>query len=95
MATNARISWRIKPSLRKALEAEARRQRLTASELVNQILKDWLDERAREDEAEQRRLHAIAAKYIGTISGGDPHASEKVSEVVRARIMERYKQGRL
>lgn len=95
MGINAGDSWHIKPELKRALEDEARRQGLTASELMNRILKVWLDERDREDEAEQRRLHAIAAKCIGTISGDDPHASEKVSEVVRAAIMERYKQGRL
>jgi len=95
MVINARSSSRIKPELKRALEDEARRQRVTASELLDQILKDWLDERVREDEAEQTRLHAIVAKCIGTISGGDPHASEKVGEIVRAAIMERYKQGRL
>ena len=75
-------------------EREARRQHLTPSALVNPILKNWVDDRLRDD-AEQERLHAVVMKFAGTMAGGDPHASEKVSEIVRARIMERYKQGRL
>ncbi len=45
--------------------------------------------------SEQARLHAAAAKCFGIISGGDPHASEKVSETVRKRLLERQKLGRV
>jgi len=52
------------------------------------------NERAGVD-AEQARLHAAAEKCFGTISGGDPHASEKVRETVRKRLLERQRLGRV
>jgi hypothetical protein len=76
-------SWRINPKLKKALEAEARRERITLPEFLNRMLSRSLEERGRAleiDEAEQARLHAAAAKYAGTISSGDPHFSENVLE---------------
>ena len=47
------------------------------------------------DDVEQARLHAAAAKCLGIISGGDPHASEKVRELVRKRLLERQRLGRV
>ena len=54
--------------------------------ILNRIAKQWLETRKQhdgDDEAEQARLHAEAAKWCGSISGGDPHGSEKVRETVR------------
>jgi hypothetical protein len=74
------------------LEAEARLEGVTLAELLNRIAKQWLEVRKQQsgdDEAQQARLHAAAAKCCGTISGGDPHRSEKVSETVRKRVRDR------
>jgi len=93
MAKTAVISWRIEPGLRVRLESEARRRGITLGELLNRIIKQWVETRKQErldDEAEQARLHAAVAKCCGTISGGDPHGSEKVRETVRKRLKERY-----
>jgi hypothetical protein len=46
--------------------------------------------RAALDAEEQRRLHEELAKYIGCISGSDPHRSRRVSEIVKQRLRERY-----
>ena len=93
MAKTGIISWRIDPDLKMRLEAEARAQGVTLVAILNRIAKQWLETRKQhdgDDEAEQARLHAEAAKWCGSISGGDPHGSEKVSETVRMRLRERY-----
>jgi uncharacterized coiled-coil protein SlyX len=93
VAKTETISWRIKPDIRMALEAEARLQGVTLAEMLDRIAKQWLEMRKQQscaDEAQQTRLHAEAAKWCGSISGGDPHGSEKVSETVRTRLRERY-----
>jgi hypothetical protein len=93
MPKTAIISWRIKPELRRALESEAGRLGMTLGEMLSCMIKQWLEARKQtrlDDEAEQARLHAAAAKCFGTISGGDPHGSEKVRETVRKRLKERY-----
>jgi len=74
------------------LEAEVRRDGMTLAQVLDRLAKQWLEERRGrngDDEAEQARLHAAVAKYAGTISGGDPYASEKVREIVRKRVRER------
>jgi len=81
------------PDFKMDLEAEARRDGTTLAEVLDRIAKQWLEMRKRrngDDEAEQARLHAAAAKCFGTLSLGDPHGSEKVRETVRKRLEERY-----
>jgi hypothetical protein len=97
MPKTAIISWRIKPDRRRALESEARREGITLPELLNRMIGQFLEARRRDrdENTEQRRLHAAAAKFIGTISSGDPSLSENVSAKVRSRLRQRRKQGRL
>jgi hypothetical protein len=93
MAKTEVYSWRVDPQVKMALEHEARAQRKSVAQVLDTIAKQWLDKRKRQngdDEAEQARLHAAAAKCFGTISGGDLHRSEKVRETVRERLRERY-----
>jgi hypothetical protein len=93
MAKTEVYSWRINQVRKMALEAEARREGMTLAEVLDRVTEDWLEMRKQQngdDEAEQARLHAAAAKWIGSISGGDPHRSEKVSETVRKRLRDRY-----
>ena len=93
MAKTEVYSWRVDPRIKMALEAEARAQGTTLAEVLDRIAKQWLEARKQrngDDEAEQARLHAAAAKCFGTLSMGDPHGSEKVRETVRKRLEERY-----
>ena len=93
MAKTEVYSWRVDPQIKMALEAEARLQGTTLAEVLDRIAKQWLETRKQQngdDEAEQARLHAAAAKCFGTLSMGDPHGSEKVRETVRKRLKERY-----
>ena len=73
MAKTEVYSWRVDPQIKMALESEARSQGTTLAEVLDRIAKQWLETRKQQngdDEAEQARLHAAAAKYAGAISGG-------------------------
>lgn len=93
MAKTEVYSWRVDPQIKMALEDEARSENRSVAEVLNMIVQQWLETRKRrngDDEAEQARLRAKVMKYVGTISGGDPHRSEKVREIVRKRLIDRY-----
>ena len=92
MAKSEVYSWRLNSDLKTDLDLHTRLQGKTLAEVLNMLAKGWLEEQKlqnSENESEQARLHAIAARFVGSISGGDPHASQTVREVVRQRIRER------
>ncbi len=93
MAKTEVYSWRLDRQRKMALESEARREGASLAEVLDRLTQEWLESQGRrneDDAVEQARLHAAAAKWIGSISGGDPHRSEKVREIVRKRLSERY-----
>jgi hypothetical protein len=93
MAKTEVYSWRMNPEIKMGLEEEARVQGLSLAEFLDEAAARIIaDARRRRDgdEAEQKRSHAAAAKCFGTIAGGDPYRSEKVSETVRKRLKARY-----
>ncbi len=57
MAMTARISWRIKPDLRKALEAEVRRRGITLAALLRQIADEVLEKRRQERTGHDRTAY--------------------------------------
>ena len=84
-------SWRLSPETKEALEDRARAEKTTMAKLLDRIVGGWLEHQAADEgAAEQRRLHAAAAKTIGTIRGGDPHLAEeagaRVKEIIRKRF---------
>lgn len=92
MAKSEVYSWRLDPEMKMALDLQARVQGKTLADVLNSLAKRWLEEQRKqnaENEAEQVRLRAVATKYIGSISGGDPYSSEKVREIVRKQVGER------
>ena len=90
-------SWRISPEFKAALEEAARDQGTSVAQLLERIVKAWLDRAAADgdEEALQRRLHAAAEKTIGTIRGGDPHRAEQARDRVRQKLRRRYASPRL
>lgn len=93
MAKTEVYSWRVDAETKIGLEEEARREGISLAQLMDRMAHHWLERRKQrrgDDEAEQARLHAAAMKWAGSISGGDPHRSEKVRETVRKRLKERY-----
>lgn len=91
MAKTEVYSWRLAPERKSALEAEARAAGKTVAEVLDELSTEWLAaRRTPDDEAEQRRLHKAAAKFVGTISGHDPHRSENVSTLMRQTLRRKY-----
>src|SRR5579863_274524 len=89
-------SWRISPELKTDLEAEARREKLSVSALLDRLASEGLAERrsrSEADDAEQARLHAAAEKLCGTIRGGAAR-SESVRTLVRERLKRRHERSR-
>jgi len=85
--------WRISPALRRELEEAARSREMSVPELLEQIVREWLERFPKQTETEeefQQRLRAAAAPFIGAIRGGDPSRSENVSAEVRLRLLRKY-----
>lgn len=83
--------WRLDPDLKQRLEHAARAEKISVASMLDRIVREWLAKHEADEEALQRRLHAEARKWIGSINSGDPHGSEQVKERVRARLMEKRK----
>jgi hypothetical protein len=90
-------SWRISPELKTDLEAEARRENLSVSALLERLSREWLEARRSQsgtDEAIQARLHGAAEKLYGAIGGGGAARSESVHALVRERLKRRHERSR-
>ncbi|HEV2278780.1 MAG TPA: hypothetical protein VGS02_11420 [Acidobacteriaceae bacterium] len=85
-------SWRLPRELKTSLEQAARSRKKPVSSILDEAAREWLEKNApsQNDEAEQRRRREALMKCAGIISGGDPRRSEKVREIVRARLRERH-----
>ena len=90
-------SWRISTELKTDLEAEARREKLSVSALLDRLACEGLAERrsrSEGDDAEQARLHAVAEKLYGTIRGGGATRSQAVRALVRERLTRQHERSR-
>ena len=86
-------SWRVSPALKSELEEAAREERVSVAMLLERIAREWLkgrDATTGRDEAEQERLRAAAARYIGSIAGDDPDRSQRVRERVTEQLARKY-----
>ena len=85
-------SWRISRELKHRLSLAARERQVSFAELLEAITAEWLrHEQDPDDEAQQRALHAAAARSIGSIAGGDPKRAQRVRETVREKLRNRRK----
>jgi hypothetical protein len=65
-------SWRLSGSLKSELERAARLRRAPLSAVLEKAARAWLSQNAAEladDQETQRKLHAAAERYSGTIAG--------------------------
>jgi hypothetical protein len=85
-------SWRVSTELKRGLEREARRRKISVAKVLDLAAEEWLKKRAtdKDDDREQKRLHEAAAKSIGTIAGDDPRRGENAREIVRRLIRQRH-----
>jgi hypothetical protein len=85
--------WRLSSERKAELEAEARREGMSLSAMLDRISGDWLAlRRARGpyDEADQAAIRKRVMKTLGSIAGGDSTRSQRTSELVREIIYEKH-----
>ncbi len=91
MSKTAVYSWRLSAPLKRALEDAARESRESVAELLERIVREWLASSAvADDEQEQDRRQAAAARCFGKIRGNDPDRAAKASEAIRTRLAQRH-----
>jgi uncharacterized Zn finger protein len=85
-------SYRLTSARKASLERAARRRKLKIAHVLDMAVDDWLAKQADEiaDDAEQKRLHAIAERIIGAVKGNDPHRSANVSKLMRESLRRKY-----
>ena len=90
MPKTAVYSWRLSPDLKVAIEEAAKERRESTAAFLERIVRDWLaGSSSPQDDEEQRRLHAAAARFIGSIDG-DPDSSVNVRRNLRERLARRH-----
>jgi hypothetical protein len=85
-------SWRVAADLKAALEDAAREERTSIGELLDRMARQWLGDRAvgaSESEAAQRRIRAAAARFVGSLAGGNPRRAEGARRELRERLGKR------
>ena len=90
-------TWRVSPTVKSRLEEAARVRRQSVARLLDELVTQGLDNASSEGdthEVEQHRLHAQARRFLGCISGGHARRSERVRELVRARLKRRVHTAR-
>jgi hypothetical protein len=83
-------SWRVSPELLTALEGVARREGVSVAALLDRLASQCVAVNDGEDDENQARLHALAAKSFGSIHGGSRDRAERSRELVVARIKQRH-----
>jgi len=85
-------SWRISSGLKSDLERVARRRKVPISNVLETAVREWLERNAQDiaGDEEQKRLHAVAERYIGAFASGNRYGSQTVRETVRKRLARNY-----
>jgi len=86
-------SWRLARQLKGELEEAARSEQKSLAELLEQIVRNWLEqsrERDEDEEERQKRLHEAAMKLVGVLESGRPDRAENARSEVKARIARRH-----
>ncbi len=89
-------SWRVETNLKSALEQVARTEKTSVAQLLESIVRKWLQESSSlngEDE-QQQRLHSAAQECFDTLSSGDLDLATQAKERVRRKIRERHARTR-
>ena len=89
-------TWRVSPSTKASLEEAARSTNRSVARLLGEIVADYLGsarDGAEADVEQQRRLHARAERFAGCLAGTG-RRSERVRELVRARLKRQRANGR-
>lgn len=86
-------TWRVSSSTKASLEEVARKTNCSVARLLDEMVAERLTASSHAGGSEiehQRRLHALTARFLGSLSGGAARRSERARELVRARLKRRY-----
>jgi hypothetical protein len=85
-------SWRVSTELKTVLEREARRRKISLAKALDLAAEEWLKKGGadKDDDREQQLRHEAASRFFGVLTGGNPHRSENVRQLVRERLRRRY-----
>lgn len=90
-------TWRLSPATKASLEEAARNANQSVARLLDEMVAERLQSAgwtSAADGEQQRRLHARAARCLGSIDGGGARRSERTRELVRARLKRRQANAR-
>lgn len=85
-------SYRLTLGRKTELQKAARRRKVKIAQVLDLAVDEWLARNAFSvsDDEEQKRLHAVADRWIGSIHSGKRDGSTRVREIVRASLAEKY-----
>lgn len=85
-------SWRVSREKKSRLERAARKRKTHVAAVLDLAVDEWLARNATEvsDDEEQKRLHAIAERFIGVISGKNPRRAANSAQLVRKSLRRKY-----
>jgi hypothetical protein len=90
-------TWRLSSETKAGLEEVARNTNRSVAQLLDEIVAEHLTAARHAGDSEigtQRRLHAGAARLLGSLAGGPGRRSERTRQLVRARLKRRYPYAR-
>jgi len=98
MAAKTEIyTWRLTRATKARLEDAARVRGRSVARLLDELVTNELDRPGQDVETElqrQLRLHNRARRFVGCLTGARARRSERVRDLVRARLNKRRGHGR-
>ena len=82
-------TWRLSRATKARLEDAARVRGRSVAQLLDELVASELDRERLDAAAERERPHNRARRFAGCLTGGPSRRSERVREVVRARLNKR------
>ena len=85
-------SWRVAPETKSAIEQQARERGETMAELLDRIIRDWLERQRTSGKGGDKRevkMRTLALRACGTIAGGDPGRATHARQELRRRLTAR------
>ncbi len=82
---NEICSWRVSLKIKRSLEREARRRKISLSAVLDMAVQEWLMKSRSEDDDDerQRRLQKAASECFGVFASGDSRRSENTRKALR------------
>jgi len=82
------VCWRVTSERKALLEELARKEKRSVSELLDEAVSAWIEQRAAsdDDEAVQSALRRAAHKAMGRLRGGDSERATNARTILRDRL---------